>query len=469
MGSVPDSASETIAATFVLPLDSHIKDIGAVLIQVEEASVLLSHLETRPNKESTDKFSLELFVQVTGTIEQVKRLAEALRKILPTLVIHQEIDVQANPPVHEDSGRQGGELLQVPWFPRHISELDIIANNVYVYGKDLDADYPSFKDEEYRKRRNIFAETASKYKHGTPIPRFEYTTTEKETWGYVYRELTKLYETHACRQYLDNLKLLQLFAGYGEQDLPQLEDVSKFLKSRTGFTIRPVGGYISARDFLSGLAFRVFFCTQYIRHSKNPMYTPEPDCCHELLGHVPMLADPAFAQFSHELGLASLGTTDAEVKKLATCYFFTIEFGLCRQDGQLRAYGAGLLSSSAELQHALSDSAEVRPFIPDKVMHEECLVTTFQNRYFETVSFEDATEQMRRFAKTIQRPFDIVYDPITESVRTVDSLDTVSSMLANLESDISTIRHSVDRLRRHVGDKKPICWIMDKPHIFGAK
>ena len=99
-----------------------------------------------------------------------------------------------------------------------------------------------------------------------------------------------LWAKHACDEFNYILPLLETNCGYGVDNIPQQQDISNFLKECTGFTLRPVGGLLTSRDFLNGLAFRVFFSTQYIRHHSKPLYTPEPDICHELMGHAPMFA-----------------------------------------------------------------------------------------------------------------------------------------------------------------------------------
>nr|XP_046250087.1 tryptophan 5-hydroxylase 1-like [Scatophagus argus] len=430
----PTSSGKDVT-TIIFSLKNEVGGLVTALKLFQEKHVNLVHIESRKSKRRDSDF--EIFVDCDTNHKQLRELTQLLRE-------HADI-IEITPT--DNSTKPNDEIAGVPWFPKKISDLDFCANRVLMYGSELDADHPGFKDNIYRKRRKYFADLAMGYKHGNPILRIDFTTEEVQTWRVVFRELNKLYLSHACKEYLKNFPLLIKHCNYREDNIPQLEDVSHFLQERSGFIIRPVAGYLSPRDFLAGLAFRVFHCTQYVRHSSEPLYTPEPDTCHELLGHVPLLAEPSFAQFSQEIGLASLGASDDAIQKLATCYFFTVEFGLCKQEGKLKAYGAGLLSSVSELKHALSGKAHILPFDPMVTCNQECKITTFQEVYFVSESFEEAKNKMREFAKTIQRPFTVHYDPYTHSVDVLKDTDSINSMVKDIRHELDIVEDALNRLR----------------------
>ncbi|XP_070539362.1 tryptophan 5-hydroxylase 1-like [Ptychodera flava] len=421
----------------IFSLKNEIGGLARALDVFRENNVNVVHIESRKPRRQDSEY--EIYVDCEDGDGDIQELMSLLKN---------HIDVINIPDSDGSEGASAEVILsEIPWFPHKIQDLDRSANRVLQYGSELDADHPGFKDKEYRERRRYFSDIGYGYKYGESIPRVEYNKKETETWGTVFRELTRLYPTHACREYLANLQVLRDECGYREDNIPQLQDVSNFLKARTGFQVRPVAGYLSSRDFLAGLAFRVFHCTQYIRHSSDPFYTPEPDCCHELLGHVPLLADKSFAQFSQEIGLCSLGASDEEVQKLATCYFFTVEFGLCKQDGRTRAYGAGLLSSIGELKHALTDRAVVKPFDPKETSQEECIITSFQNCYYISGSFEEAKEKMREFASTIKRPFAVRYNPYTQSVEVLSNVHRIADVVNELKGDLNTLSEALKKLQ----------------------
>ncbi len=151
------------------------------------------------------------------------------------------------------------------WFPKQIYDLDTFAEKVLSFGMELDADHPGFKDPEYRKRRAEITDKAKTYRTGMPLPKVVYTEDELKTWATVYNKLTAMFPSYACSEHQQVFPLLIRHCNYGPHAIPQIEDVSRFLKSCTGFTLRPVMGLLSSRDFLNGLAFRVFHSTQYIR------------------------------------------------------------------------------------------------------------------------------------------------------------------------------------------------------------
>ncbi|XP_035640386.2 phenylalanine-4-hydroxylase-like isoform X1 [Oncorhynchus keta] len=425
---------ETSAKAGVLSCFFSLKEeVGALakaLRLFEEKGINLMHIESRPSRLNNQEF--EFFISVdTSNSKSLDEVIDGLR-------------TEISGHVHELSRNKQKDT--VPWFPNDIQDLDRFANQILSYGSELDSDHPGFTDPVYRTRRKEFADIAYSYRHGQVIPKVEYTAEEKATWSTVFNELKTLYPTHACREHNRVFPLLEQYCGYRQDNIPQLEDISRYLQSCTGFRLRPVAGLLSSRDFLAGLAFRVFHSTQYIRHQSKPMYTPEPDICHELLGHVPLFADPTFAQFSQEIGLASLGAPDEYIERLATVYWFTVEFGLCKQGSEIKAYGAGLLSSFGELQYSLTDKPKIQPFDPAKTSLQKYPITDFQPVYFVAESFDDAKERVRKFADTIPRPFSVRYNAYTQRIEVLDNTQQLRNLADNISGEIVILCNALRKM-----------------------
>ncbi len=220
----------------------------------------------------------------------------------------------------------------------------------------LDQDHPGFRDAEYRSRRNTIAQVALDYVDG-PVPEVPYSEDEHAVWTQVWESLDPLHQAWAPRGFL----VLHKRLGLDRARIPQLEVVNQRLMQVCGFRMLPVAGLIQARTFLSYLAEGVFLSTQYIRHHSVPLYTPEPDVVHELIGHAASFTHPMIVELNRAFGRAARVADDAGIERLERAYWWTMEFGALREDGAVKAFGAGLLSSFGELG-SFAARAELRPF-----------------------------------------------------------------------------------------------------------
>jgi phenylalanine-4-hydroxylase len=257
---------------------------------------------------------------------------------------------------------------------------------------ELAAGHPGFADAVYRERRNAIAALALNYTPGEPIPRAEYTDEEHHVWALVTRELAVKHQKYAVREFLDAADRL----GLPKDRIPQLQEVSDLLWPLTGFRYLPAAGLVPLRDFYGVLADGLFHSTQYIRHHSVPFYTPEPDVVHEVIGHANTLASPRFAKLYRAAGHAARRVETGEALEFVSkVFWFTLEFGVMREDGELKAYGAGILSSYGEIEEFRG--MDIRPLDLAAMGTTHYDITRYQEVLFAAASFDQLEDVVGTF------------------------------------------------------------------------
>lgn len=224
-----------------------------------------------------------------------------------------------------------------------------------------------------------------------------YTKADHETWRKLYARQTALLPGLATQRFIELLPQLD-----AAQSIPRFEDINARLMPATGWQLVGVPGLIPEVPFFTLLANRKFPVTDWIRTPAEFDYVVEPDVFHDLFGHVPLLFDSTYADYIQAYGQAALKASALEqsrsdcagaVEYLSRLYWYTIEFGLLRENGQTRAYGAGILSSPGELQHSVQSSASQRLVLTNAQELLHCMgshykIDTFQSQYFVIQDFE---------------------------------------------------------------------------------
>lgn len=183
-----------------------------------------------------------------------------------------------------------------------------------------------------------------------------YSAQENKIWRILFERQMKLIPGRACDEFIVGLKTL----GINAESIPQLPDVSQKLQEQTGWQTEPVAALISAREFFELLAKKHFPVATFIRTEEELDYVKEPDIFHEIFGHCPMLTNPIYAEFVHDYACKVLSYPESDWALLQRMFWYTVEFGLIKTAGGLRAYGGGILSSISETVYSVESDIPLR-------------------------------------------------------------------------------------------------------------
>lgn len=218
-----------------------------------------------------------------------------------------------------------------------------------------------------------------------------YTPAEHATWDHLFERQAKMLPDRVVPEFIEGLDILRMT----KPGIPDFDELSERLMKATGWQVVAVPGLVPDRLFFEHLANRRFVAGRFIRTPEQIDYLQEPDIFHDIFGHVPLLANPVFADYMQAYGEGGLRADGMDaIDHLARLYWYTVEFGLIRQKDELKLYGAGIVSSYGESLFALDDPSPNRiGFDLKRLMRTKYRIDDYQQSYFVIDSFEDLLKQ----------------------------------------------------------------------------
>lgn len=246
-----------------------------------------------------------------------------------------------------------------------------------------------------------------------------YSDENHRVWKTMFEKRWEMLAEQASNTFINGLNAIKIRPDrvpllFGQADHPKVPEktitgINEYLRPLTGWQSRGVPGYLPAKAFFACLAQREFPTTIVVRPEAQMDYLPEPDIFHDVFGHVPLHADPVFADFLQTYGKAALHTNDPEhIERLGRLFWFTVEFGLIKEDGRLKIYGSGLISSHGEAHHCLhapegrgEGKVERRPFDLERVCETTFEIDKYQPILYVLESFEQLRDAMNSYAERV--------------------------------------------------------------------
>lgn len=227
-----------------------------------------------------------------------------------------------------------------------------------------------------------------------------YQEQDFKVWRMLYERQLPNLQQHACVEYLNCLD--QLAEVINANEPPRFSKLNKLLKAKNGWTIEVVPGFLPVDEFFQLLASRRFCSSTWLRREDQLDYLEEPDMFHDIFGHIPLYMNEAYANYAQKLGELGMRFSDSPeiITQIQRLYWFTIEFGLIKEAGESKIYGAGIASSSGEINHIYENpKVEILPFEIDQVMQNDFIISEVQTRYYEIESFEQLFETVNELEK----------------------------------------------------------------------